>query len=85
MQRGGIRESFTGINLAAVLATSSTMSSTAIIATRRSDLVFPDFALLHLGYARYPGLSPRQLREAQSVVETHIEEIHDAWNHHFGS
>jgi uncharacterized protein DUF4160 len=31
------------------------------------------------------GLSPRQLREAQAVVETHIEEIQNAWNHHFGA
>lgn len=30
------------------------------------------------------GLSTRQLREAQSVVEAHIEEIENAWNHHFG-
>lgn len=49
MQRSGIRESFTGTNLAAVLATSSTMSSITIIATRISDLVFADFALLHPG------------------------------------
>jgi hypothetical protein len=27
----------------------------------------------------------RQLREAQAAVEAHIKEIHDAWNHHFGS
>ena len=31
------------------------------------------------------GLSARQLREAQTVVETHIEEITNAWNDHFGS
>lgn len=30
------------------------------------------------------GLSKGQLREAQSVVEKHIEEIRNAWNHHFG-
>jgi hypothetical protein len=30
------------------------------------------------------GLSGRQLREAQAVVEAHLKEIHDAWNHHFG-
>lgn len=29
------------------------------------------------------GLSTRQLREAQSVVEAHIEEIENAWNHYF--
>lgn len=29
------------------------------------------------------GLSPKQLREAQAVVETHIEEIRDAWLRHF--
>lgn len=33
----------------------------------------------------YTGLSQRQLREAQTVVEAHFEEIKNAWNHHFGS
>lgn len=31
------------------------------------------------------GLSKGQLREAQSIVEKHIEEIRNAWNYHFGS
>ena len=31
------------------------------------------------------GLSQRQLREAQVVVEAHLEEIRNAWNHHFGA
>ncbi len=31
------------------------------------------------------GLSTRQLREAQLVVEAHIEEIRNAWNSHFGA
>jgi hypothetical protein len=31
------------------------------------------------------GLSSRQLNDAQSVVEAHLKEIEDAWNHHFGS
>lgn len=31
------------------------------------------------------GLSQRQLRDAQGVVEVHIEEIRHAWNHHFGA
>jgi hypothetical protein len=31
------------------------------------------------------GLSARQLREAQAVVEVHIEEIQNAWNDHFGA
>ncbi len=31
------------------------------------------------------GLSARQLREAQVVVEAHFEEIRNAWNHHFGA
>lgn len=35
--------------------------------------------------ANYTGLSPGQLRQAQSVVEAHIKEIQDAWNRHFGS
>ena len=34
--------------------------------------------------ANYTGLSARQLRDAQAVVVTHIEEIQNAWNHHFG-
>lgn len=35
--------------------------------------------------ATHVGLSPKQLREAQSVVEAHIEEIRDAWFRHFGA
>jgi Domain of unknown function (DUF4160) len=31
------------------------------------------------------GLSAKQISEAQSVVESHLKEIQDAWNHHFGS
>ena len=31
------------------------------------------------------GLSARQSREAQSVVEKHLVEIENAWNRHFGS
>lgn len=31
------------------------------------------------------GLNDRQLREAQSIVETHAQEIFDAWHRHFGS
>ena len=34
--------------------------------------------------ANYTGLSVRQMREAQAVVEAHIEEILNAWHHHFG-
>ena len=34
--------------------------------------------------ANHTGLSGRQLREAQTVVVTHIKEIQDAWNYHFG-
>jgi len=33
--------------------------------------------------ATHVGLSQRQLREAQSVVERHIEEIRNAWFRHF--
>ena len=29
------------------------------------------------------GLSPRQLREAQAIVEAHIQEVQDAWHRHF--
>ena len=35
--------------------------------------------------ATYTGLTQRQLRDAQVVVETHLTEIQNAWNHHFGS
>ena len=35
--------------------------------------------------AKSIGLSARQLREAQALVEAHIEEIKNAWNKHFGS
>ena len=31
------------------------------------------------------GLSARQLRDAQAVVERHLVEIENAWNRHFGS
>ena len=31
------------------------------------------------------GLSERQLREAKAVILAHIEEIRNAWNHHFGA
>lgn len=31
------------------------------------------------------GLNQKQIREAQSVIETHIEEITDAWQRHFGA
>ena len=34
--------------------------------------------------AKNIGLSDIQLRQAQTVVQAHIQEIQDAWNHHFG-
>ena len=34
--------------------------------------------------AKNVGLSGVQLRQAQAVVEAHIQEIQDAWNRHFG-
>ena len=37
-----------------------------------------------LALARSTGLSGRQLRAAQLVVEAHLKEIHNAWNQHFG-
>ena len=33
--------------------------------------------------ATVTGLSPRQLREAQAIVEAHIQEVQDAWHRHF--
>jgi hypothetical protein len=38
---------------------------------------------VHLATAT--GLSQRQIREAQSIVETHIGDITHAWHHHFPS
>lgn len=35
--------------------------------------------------ARSHGLSGRDLRRIQRLVEEHEEEIRDAWNRHFGS
>jgi hypothetical protein len=37
-----------------------------------------------ISVANHTGLSSRQLKEAQSVVERHAEEIQDAWTRHFG-
>jgi hypothetical protein len=37
-----------------------------------------------ISLATHTGLSSRQLKEAQSVVERHAEEIQDAWTRHFG-
>ena len=34
--------------------------------------------------ATYAGSLERQLRDAQAIVEAHLKEIQDAWNHHFG-
>lgn len=38
-----------------------------------------------LDLAKNVGLSGVQLRQAQAVVEAHIQEIEDAWQRHFGS
>lgn len=35
--------------------------------------------------ATFTGLDQRQLREARRIVELHLGEIIDAWNHHFGA
>ena len=29
-------------------------------------------------------LSPHQINDAQTVVQAHLKEIENAWNHHFG-
>ena len=34
--------------------------------------------------ANHNGLSATQLRQAHAVVNAHLKEIQDAWNHHFG-
>lgn len=41
--------------------------------------------LPQVALATSTGLSTRQLREAQAVVEAHFEEIRNAWNDHFGA
>lgn len=38
--------------------------------------------IVHL--ATSTGLSPKQITEAQVVVQAHTKEIQDAWHHHFG-
>ena len=38
----------------------------------------------HVHPASSTGLNPRQLGEAQTVVQAHLKEIEDAWHHHFG-
>ena len=35
--------------------------------------------------ASHTGLSAKQLKEAQIIVQTHFKEICDAWSQHFGS
>ena len=35
--------------------------------------------------ADHTGLSDKQLRQAKAVVISHLKEIQDAWQHHFGS
>ena len=37
----------------------------------------------HVALATHVGLSDRQRREAQAVVEAHLKEIEDAWHRHF--
>lgn len=37
---------------------------------------------IHL--ATSTGLTARHLADAQAVVQAHLQEIHDAWHHHFG-
>jgi hypothetical protein len=34
--------------------------------------------------ATQTGLTKKQLREAHDIVISHLQEIRDAWNHHFG-
>lgn len=34
--------------------------------------------------AKHTGLSATQIRQAQTVVNAHLKEIQNAWNHHFG-
>lgn len=38
--------------------------------------------VIHL--ATSTGLNQRQLVDAQAVVQSHLKEIEDAWNRHFG-
>ena len=38
----------------------------------------------HIHLATSTGLGARQLRAAQTIVESHFEEINNAWHRHFG-
>jgi len=37
-----------------------------------------------ISLAMHTGLSAQQLRDAQRAVVSHLEEIQNAWNRHFG-
>jgi Domain of unknown function (DUF4160) len=39
----------------------------------------------HVHLASSVGLDQKQIREAQSMVETHVTDIHDAWHRHFNA
>jgi hypothetical protein len=52
----------------------------ARVTPRRRSKILAD-AFVHL--ALNVGLSALQLRQAQAIVEAHIEEIQNAWHRHF--
>ncbi|MGH8136263.1 MAG: DUF4160 domain-containing protein [Steroidobacteraceae bacterium] len=39
----------------------------------------------HIALAQNHGLSDRQIRAAQTLIEEHANEIRAAWDRHFGS
>ena len=39
----------------------------------------------HVAVATSTGLSVRQLQDAKMVVTAHLQEIQNAWHHHFGT
>lgn len=45
----------------------------------------PSWLTLKVQLATSTGLNQRQLREAESVIETHLGEINNAWDSHFGT
>jgi hypothetical protein len=65
---------------------SSPAKNRAFMSTFLTRMVRREFWLTpQVGLPNHTGLSVKQCHEAQLIVETHIEEIRNAWHHHFGS
>lgn len=55
------------------------------MSTFLTRMVRQSFGSPQVGLANHTGLSIKQCHEAQMIVEAHMEEIQNAWHHHFGS